>query len=61
MLSARVPTTPVRPPPAPLVAAASSFLFLFHERQYFLKSCPHSVRMNERMRERPMVGYQNAS
>ena len=61
LLRAPVHAATVRPSPAALEVASSSFLLWFHECQYFLKSCPHSVRMNERMRERPMVGYQNTS
>jgi hypothetical protein len=29
--------------------------------QYFLKRAPHSVRMKDRMRDWPIVEYQNAS
>ena len=57
---AAVRTTPVVPAAAAMEVSAPPVLVWFH-CQYFLKSWPHSVRMKERMRDRPMVGYQSAS
>jgi hypothetical protein len=45
----------------PAMEMAPPLSLVFHSSQYFLNSWPHSVRMNDRMRDRPMVGYQNRS
>src|SRR5688572_5011854 len=48
-------------PPSMEMASPLSLILVHHRSQYFLNSWPHSVRMNERMRDWPMVGYQNRS
>src|SRR6185503_6911314 len=62
LLRPAIEPTPIgSAPPSMEMASPLSLILVHHASQYFLNSWPHSVRMNERMRDWPMVGYQNKS